>query len=244
MNNTSLEAVELFHEINIEVGKIADVAIAVCPPFTALESLARLVRNSNIQLGAQNMHQVVSGAYTGEISANMLRNLFCSFVILGHSERRTQFGENDSIVNDKVKAALDNNLSPILCVGESLEEKEQGKTEEKIEHQVRAGLISINPRLADKIIVAYEPIWAIGTGRNATPELAQVSHKRIRIILSCIFSDSIANRVRILYGGSMKPQNASSFFLQPDIDGGLIGGASLNSRDFIRIVQIAVQNFS
>ena len=244
MNNTSFEAFELFNEINIEVGQVSEVSIAVCPPFTAIESLSRLVRNSNIHLGAQNMHQVVSGAYTGEISAGMLRSLFCSFVILGHSERRTNSGENDSIINAKVKTALDNNLTPILCVGESFKEREEGETEEIIEHQIKFGLASISPKSAEKIIVAYEPIWAIGTGRNATPKLAQEIHKRIRIILSRMFSESIANRIRILYGGSMKSQNASCLLGQPDIDGGLIGGASLNSRDFIRIVKIAIEKNS
>tara|TARA_Y100000588_G_scaffold394653_1_gene516335 strand:- start:21837 stop:22571 length:735 start_codon:yes stop_codon:yes gene_type:complete len=241
MHNTSFEAIELFNEINIKVGQFSEVSIAVCPPFTAIESLSRLVKNSNIRLGAQNMHQVVSGAYTGEISAGMLRSLFCSFVIIGHSERRNQFAESDSVINEKVKTALGNNLKPILCVGESFKEREEGKTEELIEHQVKSGLASIHPRSAEKIIIAYEPIWAIGTGKNATPKVAQQIHKRIRNILSRMFSDCIANRIRIIYGGSMKSQNASCLLSQPDIDGGLIGGASLDSREFIRIVEIAVE---
>ena len=244
MNNTSFEAVELFNEINIEIGRITEVAIAVCPPFTALESLARLVEDSNIQLGAQNMHQAISGAYTGEISASMLHSLFCSFVILGHSERRTYFAESDSIVNEKVKAALESNLKPILCVGETLEEREGGKTQEVVERQVKRGLESIDRKKAEKLVVAYEPVWAIGTGRNATPDVAQETHRNIRAILTELFSDNLANRIRILYGGSMKSQNASELLDQPDIDGGLIGGGALDPRTFIRIVEIALEKAS
>ncbi len=244
MNNTSAEAVELFNEINIEIGRITDVAIAVCPPFTALESIARLVEGSNIQLGAQNMHQEISGAFTGEISASMLRGLFCSFVILGHSERRSYFGESDSLISEKVKSALGSNLKPILCVGETLEEREEGKTWKVIERQVNLGLGSIDKDGAERLVVAYEPVWTIGTGRNATPEMAQETHQNIRGVLTGLFSENLANRIRIIYGGSMKPQNASDLLDQPDIDGGLIGGASLDPRAFIRIVEIALEKVS
>lgn len=239
MNKNAAEAVELVSEIHEKVGRDTDVAVAVCPPFTALESVAQVIEDSNIQLGAQNMYHEASGAYTGEISAEMLRHFFCTYVILGHSERRTYFDENDEFVNKKVVAALQNSLKPILCVGETLEEREAERTLEVVERQVRGGLVGVDEESAENLVIAYEPVWAIGTGKTATPEMAQEVHAEIRRMLVDLFGKSVASRIRILYGGSMKPDNASDLMDQPDIDGGLIGGASLEARPFVQLVEIA-----
>jgi len=240
MNNTSADAVALVEEIKIEIGHCTDVTALVCPPCTSLESVARVIEDSNIQLGAQNMHHEPNGAYTGEISAGMLRHLFCAYVILGHSERRAYFSESDTFINKKVLAALENNLKPVFCVGESLDERENGKTSEVVESQVREGLASVVAEHSENLVVAYEPVWAIGTGLTATPEMAQEVHAGIRRILEDLVGSSGAARVRILYGGSMKPDNASDLLAQPDIDGGLIGGASLEARSFVKLVEIAL----
>lgn len=241
MNKTSSEAAELVEEISLAVGKQLDVAVAVCPPFTSMESVAHAIEDSNIQLGAQNMHSAPAGAYTGEISAEMLRHLFASFVILGHSERRTYFSESNASINRKVRAALESSLKPILCVGESLAERERGGTIGVVGGQVRACLHEISGEGSENIVIAYEPIWAIGTGKTATPAMAQEVHGEIRRMLTEILGASIADRIRILYGGSMKLDNAGELLDQPDIDGGLIGGASLEARSFIRIVELALE---
>lgn len=238
MNKTSGEGSELVQEIHQLAGLQTDVAVVVCPPFTALESAARVLSGSSVQLGAQNMHPQAEGAYTGEVSAVMLRDLYCNFVILGHSERRALFGETDAFVNEKVLAALESNLKPILCVGETLEEREARVTLEVVEKQVRAGLEGVTAEQADSVVIAYEPVWAIGTGKTATPEMAQDVHAAIRKILSDLF-DGASERIRILYGGSMKPANAAELLAQPDIDGGLIGGASLKAKSFVEIVEAA-----
>ena len=170
----------------------------------------------------------------------MLRHLFCAYVILGHSERRAYFSESDTFINKKVLAALENNLKPVFCVGESLDERENGKTSEVVESQVREGLASVVAEHSENLVVAYEPVWAIGTGLTATPEMAQEVHAGIRRILEDLVGSSGAARVRILYGGSMKPDNASDLLAQPDIDGGLIGGASLEARSFVKLVEIAL----
>jgi len=241
MNKNATEGVELTDDIVSELGNETSVGVAVCPPFTALESVGKAISESSIQLGAQNMNPEASGAFTGEVSAEMLRSLFVSFVILGHSERRALFHEDDAFVNKKVLAALANNLKPILCVGETLEEREAAKTIEIVSGQVRKGLEGVAADSAENLVIAYEPVWAIGTGKTATPEMAQEVHQSIREVLSEILGDEKAQKVRILYGGSMKPENADELLAQPDIDGGLIGGAALAARSFVGIVQSAAK---
>ncbi len=239
MNKTSADASTLVQEIVAEVGRVTDVDILVCPPFTSLESAGKLLEGSNVKLGAQNMHHEASGAYTGEISASMLRSTFATYVILGHSERRTYFAENDKFVNQKVLAALKNQLKPVLCVGETLAERESGATLKVVQTQLEGALEGVSKEQATSVVVAYEPVWAIGTGKVATTEQAQEVHAFIRSLLVKLFGDAIAQKVRILYGGSMKPSNAPELLAQKDIDGGLIGGASLESRSFVELVEAA-----
>ena len=239
MNKTAAEGADLVREINLAVGQETEVGVCVCPPFTALESAAKELEESNVQLGAQNMHPKSEGAYTGEISPVMLRSLFCTFVILGHSERREYFTESDAFINEKVKAALESNLKPILCVGETLEQREAGDTISVIKTQLEGGLADIDADGAEAIVIAYEPVWAIGTGKTATPEMAQEVHGMIRAWLTERFNDTVGGKIRILYGGSMKPNNASELLDQEDIDGGLIGGAALTSKSFAELVKIA-----
>ncbi len=239
MNKTAADAAALIKDIAFNVGQRGDVDVVVCPPFTALETAAAALEGSVVKLGAQNMHPEASGAYTGEISAPMLRSLFVTHVILGHSERRTYFGETDAFINLKLLAALKNQLRPILCVGESLAEREAATTLKVIQGQVERGLEGVSKELAPSIVVAYEPVWAIGTGKVATSDQAQEVHAYIRGLLSKLFGDAAAQRVRILYGGSMKPSNAAELLGQADIDGGLIGGASLESRSFLDLIKAA-----
>ncbi|HNW42238.1 MAG TPA: triose-phosphate isomerase [Opitutaceae bacterium] len=239
MNKTSADASTLVQEIVAEVGRVTDVDILVCPPFTSLESAGKLLEGSNVKLGAQNMHHEASGAYTGEISASMLRSTFATYVILGHSERRTYFAENDKFINQKVLAALKNQLKPVLCVGETLAERESGATLKVVQTQLEGALEGVSKEQATSVVVAYEPVWAIGTGKVATTEQAQEVHAFIRSLLVKLFGDAIAQKVRILYGGSMKPSNAPELLAQKDIDGGLIGGASLESRSFVELVKAA-----
>jgi triosephosphate isomerase len=240
MNKTSPDAVQLAQEIVDVVGKNTEVDIVVCPPFTALESVAKAVDGSTVKLGAQNMHPEVSGAFTGEVSAPMLRALFVVHVVLGHSERRQYFGETDAFINKKVLTALKNQLRPILCVGETLAEREAGSTLKVVQTQLEAGLEGVSKDMATSIVIAYEPVWAIGTGKVATTEQAQEVHAFIRTLLLKLFGDQLAQRIRILYGGSMKPSNAPELLTQKDIDGGLIGGASLEARSFIDLVKAAI----
>ena len=239
MNKTATDAVALVREIVLAVGQLTDVDIVVCPPFTALESVGKKLEGSTVKLGAQNMHPEVSGAYTGEISAAMLRALFASYVILGHSERRTYFKETDAFINQKVLAAFKNQLKPILCVGETLQEREAGATLKVVQTQVEQGLQGVAKDVATSVVVAYEPIWAIGTGKVATTAQAQEVHAFIRGLLTNLFGEAIAQKIRILYGGSMKPANAPELLAQLDIDGGLIGGASLEARSFIDLINAA-----
>ena len=240
MNKTSADGVALVHDIVLAVGKQSDVEVVVCPPFTAIESVAKAVESSEVKLGAQNMHFEASGAFTGEVSAPMLRALFVTHVVLGHSERRTVFGETDELVNKKVLAALKNQLRPIFCVGETLAERESGATLKVVQTQVERGLAGVSKDQAAGLILAYEPVWAIGTGKVATTEQAQEVHAFIRGLLTNLFSDLVAQKVRILYGGSMKPANAPELLEQKDIDGGLIGGASLEARSFVELVNAAI----
>ena len=240
MNKTATESVDLIKEINSSVGSQTTVQVCVCPPFTSLSKASELVDQTEVILGAQNMSAHPSGAFTGEISAEMLRDLYVGFVILGHSERRQFYGETNESVNKKVLAAVDNNLKPIYCIGETLEEREAGQTLDIVRSQVREGLENFPASAIDNLVLAYEPVWAIGTGKTATDEMAQEVHADIRKVLVEIFGDSAASTVRILYGGSMKPENAAGLLAQPDVDGGLIGGASLTSRAFSGIVEAAL----
>lgn len=239
MNKTSADAVVLAQEIVSAVGKQTDVDIVVCPPYTALESVGKVLDGSNVKLGAQNVHPEPSGAYTGEISVGMLRALFAGFVIIGHSERRTYFKESDAFINQKVLASLKGQLRPILCVGETLGERESGSTLRVVQTQLEGGLEGVSRDLATSVVIAYEPVWAIGTGKVATTEQAQEVHAFIRTLLAKNFGEAASQKIRILYGGSMKPQNAPELLAQKDIDGGLIGGASLEARSFVELINAA-----
>jgi len=239
MNKTSADAVSLARDLVAAVGAQSDVEVVICPPFTSLEGVAKAIDGSLIKLGAQNMHFEASGAFTGEVSAPMLRALFATHVILGHSERRSLFAETDAFVNKKVLAAFKNQLRPILCVGETLAERESGSTLRVVQTQVERGLEGVSNEMAATLVVAYEPVWAIGTGKVATTEQAQEVHAFIRGLLTRLHGDGVAQRVRILYGGSMKPANAPELLAQKDIDGGLIGGASLEARSFVELVKAA-----
>lgn len=239
MNVNSAEGAALAKDIVSIVGAQTDVIVCVCPTFTTLESVSKVVNESNIQLGAQNVHFEAAGAYTGEISAEMLRHLFCNFVILGHSERREYFGETDAIVNKKTLAALAANLKPIVCIGETLDEREAGQVNEVIKAQLEAALVGVTADSADALIIAYEPVWAIGTGKTATPEMAEAVHATIRCLLAGLIGEDAAEKVRILYGGSMKPENADELLAQKNIDGGLIGGAALKANSFAALVESA-----
>lgn len=239
MNKTSADAVALVTEIVATIGRQADVDVVVCPPFTAIEAVAKALDGSTVRLGAQNMHPEASGAFTGETSAGMLRALFATHVILGHSERRAYFAETDAFVNKKVVAALKAQLKPILCVGETLAERESGATLKVVQTQLEGGLDGVSKEMAASVVIAYEPVWAIGTGKVATTEQAQEVHAFIRGLLVKLFGEQVAQKIRILYGGSMKPSNAPDLLAQKDIDGGLIGGASLEARSFVELVTAA-----
>ena len=240
MNKTLGEAAELLEALKPELMGIETVDLVVCTPYIDLPLANETLDGSNIKVGAQNLHWEASGAYTGEVSAPMLKDL-CEYVIIGHSERRAMFGETDETVNKKVVAALGSGLLPIVCVGETLEENEAGQTEAVVDRMVREGLKGLTAEEAAKIVIAYEPVWAIGTGKTATPEQANDVHKNVvRPILREMFGAEVGNGMRILYGGSVKPGNAAELFGQSDIDGGLIGGASLKSADFVGIVKGAL----
>ena len=221
------------------VAGLDGVEIAIATPYTALAAMVDSTRGSRVGVYAQNMHEAAEGAFTGEISAPMLRAFFATHVILGHSERRSYFGESDELINKKVLAALKNQLRPILCVGEILAEREAGSTLKVVQTQTERCLEGVSKELAATVIVAYEPVWAIGTGKVATTEQAQEVHAFIRGLLTKLFGDTTAQKVRILYGGSMKPANAPDLLAQKDIDGGLIGGASLEARSFVDLVNAA-----
>ncbi len=237
MNKTVAEAVDLVAGIKNGLPENLNVDVVVCPPFTALKAVGDEITGSALDLGAQNMHAEKSGAYTGEISGEMLREALCNYVILGHSERREYFGETDEMVNTKAKAALEISLRPIICVGETLEQREAGEMEGVVEKQLRGSLADLGPKGWAETIIAYEPVWAIGTGKTASPEQAQEVHAFIRKIVADIAGEAIADSMRIQYGGSMKPANAKELLSQPDIDGGLIGGAALKADSFLDIVK-------
>lgn len=235
MNKTPEEAVELIQALKPLVAD-AKCTVVVCPTFVCLSAAAQALAGSNIHLGAQNMHFKPSGAYTGEVSADMLKAVGVEYVILGHSERRQYFAETDETVNLKTKVALDNGLLPIVCVGESLEQREQGITAELVRKQTKAALAGLSTDEAQKVVIAYEPIWAIGTGRTATAQDANEVIGIIRGAVAELLGDETASAIRIQYGGSMNPKNASELMTMPQIDGGLIGGASLKAADFSAVV--------
>jgi triosephosphate isomerase (TIM) len=242
MNKTAADGALLAQELVAAIGKQPAVEVVLCPPFTALESVAKALDGSLLKVGAQNLHPEPSGAFTGEVSASMLRALFVTHVILGHSERRQYFAETDAFINLKTLAALKHQLRPIVCVGETLAEREAGTTLKVIQAQTERALEGVNKDQAANLIVAYEPVWAIGTGKVATAEQAQEVHAFIRGLLAKLFTEPVAGRVRILYGGSMKPANAAELLGQKDIDGGLIGGASLEARSFLDLVAAAASS--
>src|SRR5882757_6482309 len=240
MNMTQAESARFIESLLIDLGDIADVEVVILPPFTAIAKVTEaLGKAQNIKVGAQNMYWERNGPYTGEISAELLRDLFVRYVVLGHSERRRFFGETDEIVNRKVRAAHAAALRPIVCIGETLEQRDRGNVEKILAIQLRRSLAGLTPKELQETVIAYEPIWAIGTGRNATPQQAQEAHAFIRHILREMSDDSTADRVRIQYGGSVKPENARELMSQPDIDGALVGGASLDPRSFAQIVKAA-----
>jgi len=237
MNLTQSEAESYLATFVSEIGEVDDVEVVIIPPFTAIPALVSASEKvPSIRIGAQNMHWEKSGAFTGEVSASMLRALFVKYVILGHSERRALFGETDEIVNRKVRAALDAGLRPILCIGETLHERDNNKVEEVLGRQLRKGLEGVSQKDLSDIVIAYEPCWAIGTGRSATPAEAEHAHGYIRSVLSEFSNPATADRVRIQYGGSVKPENTEELMRQKNIDGALIGGASLDPRSFARII--------
>ena len=236
MNKTPDEARALVEEL-IPLVADAECEVVVCPPFVDLCPVSKAIKGTNIHLGAQNIHWAKSGAFTGEISADMLKKFGVEYAIVGHSERRQYFGETDATVNMRAKAALENDITPIICVGESLEQRERGETDEFVASQVRGALEGISADDARRIVIAYEPIWAIGTGRTATAEMAEETITVIRKTLRSIFGNDAAETVRIQYGGSMNPQNAASLMAMENIDGGLIGGASLKAEDFSKVVK-------
>ncbi len=240
MNKTNDEALVLVKELLEEVSNNKDKDILIAPPFTALSEISKLIKSSNIKLGAQNMYFEDKGAFTGQISSSMLKSAGCEYVILGHSECRIIFSETDELINKKIKHALEVNLIPIFCVGETLKEREEGLTNKIIDNQIKKGLNSIEEKLAKNIIIAYEPVWAIGTGKTASPEDADKVHAEIRKTLTGIYNLELAQNTRILYGGSMNEENAKSLLSMPNIDGGLIGGASLVASKFSRIVNCAI----
>jgi triosephosphate isomerase len=242
MNMTVAETVSYLENFRSHIDEVNGVEIVIAPPFTAIAKLSELLGGSQkIRLGAQNMHFEMSGAFTGEISPAMLRELFVRYVILGHSERRQIFGETDALVNKKVRTALASALHPILCVGETLEERDAGREKEVLEVQLRGSLAEVTAAQMNDVVIAYEPVWAIGTGRNATPEQAQDAHAHVRAVLAELTDAATASKVRIQYGGSVKPANAATLLGQPDIDGALVGGASLEPLQFSEIVKAAVE---
>ena len=238
MNLDRAKARELTAAVAARVGEAGTTELVLCPPAVYLEAVrTTLGAGSPVALGAQNMHDKASGAFTGEVAPAMLVDLGCRYCILGHSERRTLFGETDAVVNAKTKAALAAGLIPIVCVGETLEEREAGRTAAVVTEQVQGSLAGLAPAEIEKVVVAYEPVWAIGTGKVATPQQAQEVHALVRGLLAGLASAAVAAKVRIQYGGSVKPDNAADLAVQPDIDGALVGGASLKADDFLGIAR-------
>ena len=239
MNTRSVSGADLAKGVAGAVGENPTVEVAVCPPNAYLAGISDVLAGSAVGVGAQNLYPSDDGAYTGEVNAAMLCDVGCRYVILGHSERRALLGETDQQVSDKLAAALSGNLVPIVCVGETLEQREAGKMESVVEQQIRGSLAGLDETRATGVVIAYEPVWAIGTGKTATPEQAEEVHAFIRKLLGEMFSPEIADQIRIQYGGSVKPGNAKELLGQPNIDGALVGGASLKVDDFVAIIQAA-----
>jgi triosephosphate isomerase len=217
------------------------VRVAVCPPFPYLSIIAQRLRDTSVALGAQNCYPAKEGAFTGEVSPSMLKDVGCKYVIIGHSERRHVLGESNAFINQKVKSALDANLTVIFCIGEKLDDRDANRTNDVLREQLIEGLRGVEWNAIQNVVIAYEPVWAIGTGRNATPEQAQEAHAFIRQLISQQFSPEIAKDLVIQYGGSVKPDNAAALMSQPDVDGALVGGASLQAESFLSIVRAAVR---
>ncbi|MFH0778350.1 MAG: triose-phosphate isomerase [Candidatus Eisenbacteria bacterium] len=236
MYKTPAEAVSLAGQIVSAPPFRSDRDVVICPPFTALTRVASALKGSPVRLGAQNVHWEKEGAFTGEVAAPMLKEIGCEYVIVGHSERRQYFGENEAVVAKKLASVLGNEMKPILCVGEKLDEREGGKTEAVIEKQICGALEQFDARSLRGLVVAYEPVWAIGTGKTATPEMAVQAHRFIRTLVGKLFGIAFAEETRIQYGGSVKAENAAELLSEPEIDGALVGGASLNADSFLRIV--------
>jgi triosephosphate isomerase len=243
MNKTREDGLALVSELTnmIRDEVRGNVQVVLCPPFVHLTAVGKLIGSyDNIFLGAQNCHQKASGAYTGEISAAMLQSIGVAYVILGHSERRQYFGENNELLKEKVNIALENGLTPIFCCGESLEQRERGIHMDFVRSQLTESLFHLSNEQLDRIVIAYEPIWAIGTGKTATNAQAQEMHAALRAHLATKYGQEVAGKIRILYGGSVNAGNAAELFASPDVDGGLVGGASLKSREFMEIIKAAV----
>lgn len=239
-NKSNAEAIALVTELKRELHAVTEVDVVVCPAFTALAETSKLIVESNLRLGAQNLSETGYGAFTGEIAPGMLRELSVRYVILGHSERRQFQKETDALVAKKAANAHANSLVPIVCVGETLAEREAGITEKVVESQVRGSLAGLTPEQVETTVIAYEPVWAIGTGKTATSAQAQEVHAFIRRVLAGLYGESVARRVRIQYGGSVKGSNARELLSQPDIDGALVGGASLEAKSFVDIVKHSI----
>jgi len=242
MNTDSHSSVELARRIATDSCEAAGhkVTVAVCPPFVYLQAVAKTLGASSIGVGAQDIYYEAKGAFTGEVSAAMLKDIGCTYVLCGHSERRHVIGEIDELINKKVAAAISGGLLPILCVGELLSERKTSQTDEVITRQIKKGLAGLSAEKASAVTIAYEPVWAIGTGLNATPQQAQEAQVLIRRLLAQVYDDRLAQEIRILYGGSVKPDNAAELMAQEDVDGLLVGGASLNADDFLDIIQASV----
>jgi len=241
MNTDSRVAVSLASGLKARLSDVTTVDIAVCPPLVYLKSVAEVLSSSNIALGAQNVYFEDNGAFTGEVSCQMLKDSSCSYVIIGHSERRHKMGESDELINRKIKAAVNGGLLPIFCVGELLQERQAEKTEAVVTEQVKKGLAGLCAERILAVTIAYEPVWAIGTGVNATSDQAQEVHEMIRRLLADMYDSSVAEQIRIQYGGSAKPTNTRALMDNPDVDGLLVGGASLEVDDFAAMVQIVAQ---
>ena len=237
MQKTVPEALALVRDLRGMVSMVRDVEIAVAPPFTALHPVGKALEGSNIALAGQNTHWETAGAFTGEVAPGMLKDVGCTYVIVGHSERRQYFGEMDATVNKRAGAVFKAGMTPIVCVGETLAEREAGRTLAVVESQVRGGLAGFASKDAERLVIAYEPVWAIGTGRTATSAQAQEVHAAIRKILAELFGGAVAEAIRIQYGGSVKPENIAELMDCPDIDGALVGGASLTAEGFAKIVR-------
>ncbi len=237
MNKTVGEALDLVRELKTAISGVKEVEVAVAPPFTALDAVRKELEGSSIRLAAQNLYWEEKGAFTGEISPPMLREVGCHYVIIGHSERRQFFGESDETVNRRINAALAQGLKVMFCIGETLKEREEGKTFSLIERQMEGGLKGLSGKEMRNMVMAYEPVWAIGTGKTATPEQAEEVHRFIRGKLERLYSREVAEEIRIQYGGSVTPENIKGLMNQPNIDGALVGGASLKAESFSKIVR-------